>query len=102
VIVDIVSPRDEWQRLAHGYQIDARIVLAERADVLKVPLTALFRDGTDWAVFVVAGGRAALRHVTLGERNGIEAEIAAGLAASDRVVLHPSDRVADGVRVAPR
>ena len=102
VIVDIVSPRDEWQRLAHGYQIDARIVLAERADVLKVPLTALFRDGTDWAVFVVAGGRAALRHVTLGERNGIEAEIAEGLAASDRVVLHPSDRVADGVRVAPR
>jgi HlyD family secretion protein len=102
VIIDIVSPRDEWTRLAHGFQIDARIVLAERPDVLKVPLTALFRDGNEWAVFVVAGGRAALRHVTLGERNGIEAEIATGLATGERVVLHPSDRVADGVRVAPR
>jgi HlyD family secretion protein len=102
VIIDIVSPRDDWARLAHGFQIDARIVLAERADVIKVPLTALFRDGSDWAVFLVAGGRAALRHVTLGERNGIEAEIAEGLAASDRVVLHPSDRVVDGVRVASR
>ena len=30
VIVDIVSLRDEWARLAHGYQVDARIVLAER------------------------------------------------------------------------
>jgi HlyD family secretion protein len=102
VIIDIVSPRDEWTRLAHGFQIDARIVLAERPDVLKVPLTALFRDGDDWAVFVVAGGRAALRHVTLGDRNGIEAEIADGLSAGESVVLHPSDRVADGVRVAPR
>jgi HlyD family secretion protein len=102
VIIDIVSPRDEWTRLAHGFQIDARIVLAERADVLKVPLTALFRDGNEWAVFVVVGSRAALRHVTLGERNGIEAEIATGLSTGERVVLHPSDRVADGVRVAPR
>src|SRR5512143_815269 len=78
VIVDIVSPRDEWQRLAHGFQIDARIVLTERADVLKVPMTALFREGKDWAVFVVDGGRAALRRVALGERNGVEAEITEG------------------------
>jgi HlyD family secretion protein len=102
VIIDIVSPRDEWTRLAHGFQVDARIVLAERADVLKVPLTALFRDGSAWAVFAVAAGRAALHHVTLGERNGIEAEITEGLTAGEHVVLHPSDRVADGVRVAPR
>jgi HlyD family secretion protein len=101
-IIDIVSPRDEWTRLAHGFQVDARIVLAERAAVLTVPLTALFRDGDDWAVFVVARGRAQLRHVTLSERNGVDAEITAGLAAGERVVLHPSDRVTDGVRVAPR
>ena len=102
VIIDLVSPRDEWQQLAHGYQVDARIVLAEHADALKVPLTALFREGGDWAVFVAAGGRAMLRRVTLGDRNGIEAEVTDGLAAGERVVLHPSDRVADGVRVAPR
>lgn len=102
VIVDIVSPREQWERLAHGYQVDARIVLAERENVLNVPLTALFRDGADWAVFVDDGGRARLRHVTLGARNGIEAEITAGLEDDADVVLHPSDRVADGVRIAPR
>jgi HlyD family secretion protein len=102
VIVDIVSPRAEWARLAHGYQVDARIVLSERENTLKVPLTALFRDGSDWAVFVADGGYARLRHVTLGARTGVEAEISAGLKAGDVVVLHPSDRVADGVRIAPR
>ena len=102
VIVDLVSPRDEWTRLAHGYQVDAHIVLAERDDILKVPLTALFRDGPDWAVFVEADGRAELRHVMLGQRNGIEAEIEAGLGEGERVVLHPSDRVANGVRIAAR
>lgn len=102
VIVDLVSPRDEWTRLAHGYQVDARIVLAERTDVLKVPLTALFRDGERWAVFVDDSGRARRAHVTVGESNGVETEITSGLAEHERVVLHPSDRVRDGVRITPR
>jgi len=100
VIVDITSPAVEWSRLAHGYQIDARIVLEEREGVLKIPLTALFRDGADWAVFVTDNGRARLRHVTTGARTGIEAEIVEGLEEGSSVILHPSDRVSDGVRVA--
>ena len=102
VIVDIVSPRAEWTRLAHGYQVDARIVLAERENVPKVPLTALFRNGADWAVFVEDSGHARLRQVTLGARTGVEAEISAGLEAGDVVILHPSDRVVEGVRIVPR
>jgi HlyD family secretion protein len=102
VIIDLTSPREQWARLAHGYQVDARIVLAEHEAMLKVALTALFRDGAQWAVFVEEQGRARLRHVTLGPRNGMEAGIDAGLAAGERVVLHPSDRVADGVRIARR
>jgi HlyD family secretion protein len=100
VIIDITSPRAEWGRLAHGYQIDARVVLEERTNVLKVPLTALFRDGADWAVFVAEDGHARLRHVTLGARTGVETEILDGLGEGDSVIVHPSDRISDGVRVA--
>ena len=99
VIVDIVSPRDEWEKLAHGYQIDARIVLEEREDVVKVPLTALFRNGSDWAVFVAEAGRAHLRNVVVGVRTDLEATISGGLEEGEIVILHPSDRIADGVRV---
>ena len=61
--------------------------------------SAVFRDGDDWAVFVDDGGRASLRHVKAGHRNSVDAEIVDGLAAGERVVLHPSDRLGDGVRV---
>jgi HlyD family secretion protein len=101
VVIDLVSPMEEWSRLAHGYQVDVRIVLSS-GEVLKLPLTALFRDGDEWAVFVAAGGRARLAHVTIGRRTDAEAEILGGLADGDTVILHPSDRVRDGVRVAAR
>jgi HlyD family secretion protein len=102
VVIDLVSPAAEWERLAHGYQVDVRIVLSEGGDVLQVPLTALFRDGETWAVFVAERGRARIRHVELGRRNGVSAEIVEGVAKGERVVLHPSERVREGVRIAAR
>jgi HlyD family secretion protein len=53
-------------------------------------------------VFTQAGRRAGLRRVQLGARNGVDAEIVAGLSAGERVILHPSDRIADGVRISGR
>ncbi|UCE86921.1 MAG: HlyD family efflux transporter periplasmic adaptor subunit [Deltaproteobacteria bacterium] len=102
VVIDFSDPPEAWQRLGHGYRVIARIVLWDGADVLKLPLSALFRDGDRWAVFVEAGGRARLRHVERGRHNGLEAEILSGLEVAERVVLYPSDRVVDGVRIRPR
>jgi len=102
VVMDFTDPPERWERLGHGYRVEPRIILAEKADALKVPRAALFRDGGDWAVFVGDGGRAALRKVALGLENGLEAEVTQGLAAGDEVVLQPGDRVSDGTRVKPR
>lgn len=91
-----------WQRLGDGFAVDARIVVSERADALLVPAAALFRDQDRWAVFVVEGGRARLRRIALAESMAEHAAVAEGLRAGERVVLHPSDRVVDGGRVAVR
>jgi HlyD family secretion protein len=101
VIIDFVSEAGR-ERLGHGYQVETRVVLWDADSVLAVPLTALFRDGDEWALFVDEGGRARMRHVEPGRRNGVIAEISAGLASGERVVLHPSDRVSEGTRVASR
>ena len=102
VVIDITAPRDQWQRLGHGYRVEPRIVLWESNDVLRVPLSALFRQGDQWAVFVARNGRAELRPVEIGQGNGLEAELRAGLEAGERVVLHPGDRVSPGARLAQR
>ena len=101
-IIDITSPAEAWSRLAHGYQVDVRIVLWEETNALVLPLHAFFRDGDAWSVFVAANGRAELRHVTLGRRNRLEAQVLDGVTEGERVVLHPSNRVQTGVRVAER
>ena len=102
VIIDFTTPREEWSRIAHGFQVDVRIVLWEGDGVLKVPLTALFRDDSHWAVFVDNAGSASKRRVKLGKRTGLEAEISEGLEAGERIVLHPSDKITEGVTIEPR
>lgn len=99
VIIDIVSPAEEWRALGDQFRIDARIVIFEQAKSVIAPVAALFRDGPDWATFVVVGDRAKKRSVEVGGRTPIEAWIKGGLAAGDRVIVYPSDSVRDGAPI---
>lgn len=106
--VDSVDPADPadpfpvWRRLGHGYRVEVRIVIWHSDAVLKAPVGALFRNGGDWAAFVVVEGRVQLRKVKIGHGNARDAEIIDGLAEGDIVVLHPGDRVQDNVSVVSR
>jgi len=99
IIVDIVSPAQEWRDLGDQFRIDARIVVFERNDAVIAPIGALLRDAEHWAVYVAADGRAHKRRVKVGGRTASEAWIEEGLAPGERVVVYPSDSVADGKRI---
>ncbi len=101
VILTLEGDPQDWQLLGHGFRVVARITLWRGEDVLSIPVGALFRDGSDWAAYVVRDGRARLQTITLGERNEDMAQVLTGLAAGDAVILHPSDTIADGVAVTP-
>ena len=102
VVIDFAGESADWRQLGHGYRVEVRIVLWESDSVLKLPLSALFRNGDAWQVFVSEDGRARRRHVTLGRLSGREAEIVEGLSEGEAVVLHPSDRVVEGARIMGR
>ena len=96
VIADLAEPNPA---LGDGYRFEARIVVWEGPDVLQVPASALFRHAGAWSVFVVDGSRARRRGVSVGQRGGFAAEIREGLSPGETIVLYPSDRLADGVRI---
>jgi HlyD family secretion protein len=95
----IIDPVDPPPALGHGYRLEARIVVWDAADVLSVPVIALFRCGTGWCTFVVEGERAHRRELDPGHRSAARVEITHGLRSGEEVILHPTDRITDGVRV---
>ena len=102
VIIDFEDVREAWKALGDGYRVEVRVVIWEDSDVLRVPTSSLFREGDAWAVYRVEAGLAALREVTVGQRNGFEAEILSGVNEGDHVIAYPSDQVTDGAAVVQR
>jgi len=102
VIIDFDDVAAAARLLGDAYRVEVRAVVWDEPDVLTVPVGSLFRQGEDWAVFVVEGEAAVLRPVAIGQRNGQSAEVLDGLAAGDTVVLHPPDALVDGARVVLR
>jgi HlyD family secretion protein len=101
VIVDFVDPSSA-AALGDGFALDARLVVAEASDVLKIPAGALFRIADGWAVYVVEDGRARLRPVRIGIRAGFQVEALEGLVEGERVIVYPGDRVTADARVTAR
>jgi len=102
VVIDFTSPREQWSTVGDGFKVDARIVVYENDDAIKVPTSALFRNGNEWAAYVVTNRRAQLRKIRIGRRSSTDSEVLAGVHAGDQVVVYPSDAVQDGVRVSAR
>jgi HlyD family secretion protein len=99
VMVELTSPRGEWLHLGEAYRVNARFILREAADVLRVPTSATFRQNDGAAVFRIQGSRARLTPVETGLEGEGWTEIRNGLTAGDRVVLHPDRELEDGQRV---
>ena len=96
VVADLTTPSAV---LGDGYRVEGRIVIWQAEDVLKVPVSSLFRRGESWSVFVVQNGLAQLRDVEVGQRTSFEAEIKKGLDVGVEVIVHPSNQITDGTRV---
>jgi len=102
VVMDFEDPAQAWNALGDGYRVEVRIVIWEAADVVKVPTSALVRQGDEWTVFVADGDRVRRVPVVVGQRNSEEAEVVSGIEAGRQVVVHASDRVIDGALIEVR
>ena len=99
VILDIVSPRDDWKELGDAFRVDASIVVFELADAVKVPTSALFREQDNWKLFVVAADVARERAVKVIRRGGLESAISTGVEPGEQVIIYPPAGLREGARV---
>jgi HlyD family secretion protein len=85
-----------------AYRVDVQIVIWDGNNVLKIPLSSLFRCDKSWCAFVAKDNKATRRLVEVGHRSDFEAEIRRGLQEGEVVILHPSEQINDGSRVTLR
>lgn len=102
VILDFVEPWEKRKNLGDAFRVEAAIVIERFANVIKVPLAALFRQSENWSVFKVVEGQAVLQVVEVGARNERVAEIKSGLVVGDKIVSYPGNNVEVGTRVEQR
>ncbi|HEY2743934.1 MAG TPA: HlyD family efflux transporter periplasmic adaptor subunit [Polyangia bacterium] len=102
VLLDLVAPPAEWRTLGDNFRVEVHIVVWQSDSVLRAPGAALFRRGESWAAFVVDGGRARARTLSIGEMSADSAEVRGGAQAGDVVILRPGESLQDGARVAAR
>jgi RND family efflux transporter MFP subunit len=87
--------------LVGGLFARAAVRLGEVKGALVVPPSALLREGgpAEAQVFVVAGGKAERRSVTVGAEQPDAVQVTKGLGAGDVVVLDPPTALAPGAAV---
>ncbi len=122
VVIDLVTPSEQWRDLGDAYRVTVRVVTVSVDDAVLVPVSAVFPvpaqgDGIEsgsetgaraegnasgMAVFTLDGDRARLTPVRVGERNGSHAWVQDGLSPGARVIVYPPAGVRDGLRVKPR
>ncbi|MEA3208172.1 MAG: HlyD family secretion protein [Chthoniobacter sp.] len=102
VRVNFLDPIPASHPLGDRFRVEARILTWRGDQVLQIPTGALFRRGGDWMTFVLGAGKAHLSKVEIAHNNGTAAEVRAGLAQEQTVILHPPDAVADGAAVRAR
>ncbi|MGK7916849.1 MAG: efflux RND transporter periplasmic adaptor subunit [Prochloraceae cyanobacterium] len=104
VIADFV---DTEIPLGDRYRVETRTVVWSGEDVLLIPLSALFRCqvrsdrslSDTWCTFVLENNKAQKRQIKVSQRSNFEAAIEQGLQESERVILHPTEKISSGTAV---
>jgi HlyD family secretion protein len=99
VIVSVDDPPESRPNLGDGFRVEAEFQVWHADQVLTLSTAALFRDGSEWAVYAIEEGRAQIRRVQLGHIGERGAEVVSGLKEGAAVVLYPGDNIREGLRV---
>ena len=99
IIIDFNSTPEQWNSLGDGFSVDTKIIIFNTDKAIKVPVSALFRKGNLWAVFVVSNNKAEERTISIARRSSTEAMVEKGLQPGEKVIIYPSEKIKHKERV---
>ncbi len=102
VVVEFTAPAAQWQSLGDGFKVDVRVLVQVVDPAVMVPVSALFHIGSRSGIFVLEGGHARLKEVSVEARNGASAWVKSGLTVGARVIVYPDSKLKDQVAVKVR
>ena len=102
VILDITDPKKIWEKLGHSYRVTVRVITSHKTDVLRIPISALFRVENNWASYVDENGTSTLKLLKLGNFSLTHAEVLSGLEQGEKVIVFPSDQITNGSMIEIR
>lgn len=92
----VVSFRNGFAgRVKSGMSANVSIQARAIAPSVVIPTAALFRRGSQYAVFVDDSGRTDVRELSLGRRSGVQVEVLSGLSEGDLLVISALSRLTD-------
>lgn len=86
-------------KLGDNYHVDVVFQISQVAQALTLPLGALFKNGDNWAIYVIENKRAILREIKIGKKNDRVALVSEGLHEGEQVILFPGDQIREGTKV---
>lgn len=100
-VVKVRVPNHE-RMLQPGMFARGTIVTGTRLSVLQISERAVLTTAGGPVIFVVQGGRAVRRAVTLGDRQNGLVEVTSGVSAGEPVIVEGQEGLTDNQAVAPR
>jgi RND family efflux transporter MFP subunit len=94
-----VDVNNHNEKLLPGAYVFVHFKIPVQSRELSIPSDALIFRAQGLQVGLVRNGHVHLQAITIGKDNGKSVEVATGLTGSDKVILSPSDSLAEGQQV---
>ncbi len=91
-----VDVNNRNEKLLPGAYVFVHFKIPVQSRELSIPSDALIFRAQGLQVGIVRNGHVHLQTITIGKDNGKSVEVATGLSANDKVILSPSDSLAEG------
>ena len=98
LLVEVDVPNRTGELLPGSYA-SVHLKLPSKTQAVTVPANTLLFRAEGLQVATVHNGQVALAHVTIGHDYGDSVEVVHGLSPADRIIVNPSDSIANGQRV---